>query len=245
MSAAVVPWLPAAAPGEEEAALAAFVRDWAAQWFVNLPVLRVATGKAARIGDSRYCLDPLSCASAGEADVFALGFQLVGEQAHPDNRRDRDILGTLGKACFDALAHQLDEIRGGTSGDPAAYRLIGEGQGWSIELMLDRAALNRLRKLAAGPGRAKPQLGSRSAALAPERIALGCRLGKSALTAAQLSQLAQGDVIVLDRKVNEALALTLGAQVASRGQGKIEPHASGPVLRIIESLDTSIESKRT
>jgi flagellar motor switch/type III secretory pathway protein FliN len=76
--------------------------------------------------------------------------------------------------------------------------------------------------------------GSRRDALAPQVVALGCHLGSASLTTREVAQLADGDVIMLDRQPGVPLVLTIEGRACASGKAKIVRAVEGALVTIAE-----------
>lgn len=112
---------------------------------------------------------------------------------------------------------------------------IGE-EGWHILLALGSRARIAIRRAAAGGGPA-PTLATLREAVAPERVAVGCHIGRATLSAGEVAGLAAGDLITFDRRLSDDLPLTVACQIASGGKARIVDEGEGPSVRIIHAAE--------
>jgi hypothetical protein len=239
-----IPWLPAAQPGEIADILDRAAARWLAEWFADPPRHRTepVAGDAAAIAWSGTAA---LAVGASALNAAALGNHIADRAGDLANPRDAELLTAVGNAAVLAFATHLHGMSGTEHGiaqnmDAAPfgagsrYRMICAEGGWSIDMMLDDRTSIALRKHRAGRGDG-PELVGLFEALADEDVALGCHLGKAALSAGELDQLAIGDLIVLDRRTDEALALTLHGEAASRGKATLAAQDDRVLLHITET----------
>jgi hypothetical protein len=116
------------------------------------------------------------------------------------------------------------------------FRVAASSGEWSLLLAFDEGMLIRLRKAMAGSSR-KPDVVPLSTALAGEEIPLGCHLGSATITFADLSALAAGDVLVLDRRLDAPVPLTIDGNLPRTGQAQIGPQAGAIQVTLTEAID--------
>lgn len=240
------PWLPSAAPGELERRLETVAAGWAAEWFPDADGLRIVAARPGTAEGLRWHGNRAAAVGATTADLIALGQDLAGGRADPGNPRDAVMLERLGEAAIGELAARLVQATGSGS---AAVEALADGAGhggmsyrlgmsadWGCRLAIDEAAQVELRRRMAGKER-RPSLGSISAALAPVEVTLGCHLGTATLATADLAGLTRGDLIVLEKRMDDSLALTVSGAPATRGKATLAIEAEAAVIRISEAID--------
>lgn len=242
MSPAPEPWLPPAADGEVERAVAAFAAPWALEWLPGAEEVRVQ-GHSARLGeDLSWFGAPGAVVGVTPAGRSKLAAILVGGQTDPENSVDRDLLDRLARAALDDLASRMEQGAGGE--DPRAaghmtFRLSCGDDGALLLLSLGARARTAMRKAAAGRG-PLPALASLREALAPEPIAIGCHIGRAELSAGEVAGLAPGDLITFDHRLTDELPLTVACQIAAKGKAKILDEGEGPAVRITQGPELSL-----
>jgi flagellar motor switch/type III secretory pathway protein FliN len=248
MSGRPTPWLPAAEPGALERDLARLAAGWSDDWLQAPPPITVAAGSP--VPDPAQAWH--GCAGAGlgtpAAAAIALGHAALGHRGDLANARDRQVVEAVGRRAAADLAERLCRIAapaeapGELAGPPdEATVLCLQGGEWSLAAALGSAAAVRLRRRFAGR-REPPPLARLGDALAGEAVTLGCHLGRAELSAGEVATLGAGDLVVLDRRVDDPLPLTVHGTVAARGRAAIEARADTHAIRITETLDLSAES---
>lgn len=240
------PWLPPDRSGQIERALGTLTEAWQADWFVH-PEGKT-TAAAPRPGarpDTWYGCTEAAVGIDREA-IVALGHAVTGKVSDPNNGRDRDLLGAVGRAAIADLALRLCEVTrwDGDCEEIAAdslaigasvYPITGAALGKRmLQVSLSEIAAVKLRKYHAGARRSLI-LGQLSAALSPESVRLGCHLGHASLSARDISQLDPGDVIVLDRVFGDALPLMVEGIQTSVGRADIQFEAGELTMKIVEA----------
>ena len=244
MSAAVALWLPPAQAGDVERAASVLVERWAGAWLASAGGIRVKSYSGRSTADLRWVGSAGAAAGIAPASLAKLGLALVAGQADLDNPADRAVLGRIAEAASNDLGERLTSLAGedvsAAEGAPASANLVlrvaPQDEGWSVGLSLGPAAQTALRKAAAGQAR-QPRLGRLADALAPEPIKIGCHLGTATISASELAELGEGDLIAFDRRVGDDLPLTFAAANAKRGTAKVIHDGAEVVVRIAESVD--------
>lgn len=241
MSEAPEPWLPpSAVEGEVERAVAAFLSPWVKDWLSRGDAVRVG-GHSAPVGED-LCWFGSTGAAVGitPATRTKFGMALVDGQADPDNPADRELLDRLIDAALADLAGRLGskgEALGVCASDiRSILRFSPENERWHLLLSLDSRARIAIRKAAAGHHPA-PALASLRDAVAPERVAIGCHIGRAALSAGEVAGLAPGDLITFDRRLADDLPLTVAGRIDAGGKAKIVDEGLGPAVRIIQAAE--------
>jgi hypothetical protein len=241
MTIAPAPWLPPAARGDVESALARWLGRWLEGWIAEPCRLRVQPRTRGEIRALQWRGAPGAMVGAGADAEAQLGRDLCGGEGDVAHQPDRDILRPLATRLLDDLASSLQGLAEPGNGRPLRdgvpdgelFTAAPEQGGWSIALALAPATVIALRKAVAAGGR-RAAVGSRQAAIAPQMARLGCQLGQTRLSAGDVAALAVGDVIVLDRRPGIPLPLTIEGHVCARGKVVITRSAEGAVMTIAE-----------
>lgn len=208
----VRPWLPPSVIADRlpTAALSAILDRWAADW---LPVAEVRVGRWER-GDGPG--DDLIL-STGRDGSDAVAQAMFGSPPEPLPEADRAKLDRATAACVDDLRRRLVEL----FGSPVPVDRVQSRHGCAIDLP-DRPGALRLSlsdTLLAGWIRAslpmaaaRPPVSSLARALDAQTIRLSALVGRCRLTLRELEGWAVGDVLVLDRPLDEALDLLIGGR---------------------------------
>lgn len=251
MSLVVSPWLPAASRSDLETVMRRVTEDWLAEWIEGYVAIDVVTparmdGKA---GDWRG--NAGRWLHVAEEDLVALGLAACAGRADRLNPVDRELLACVGDDMLADLMGRLGaeadagQMRGlgvvahgreGADGAKHRFGVAAEGQDWALLIALDETAVVRLRKAVAGTART-PALGSLSKALADETVRLGCHLGQTEITAAELFALAAGDVLVLDRRLDVPVPLTVDGNLPRKGKARIGADAAAIEVRLTEPIE--------
>ncbi|OQW70378.1 MAG: hypothetical protein BVN33_17545 [Proteobacteria bacterium ST_bin13] len=246
------PWLPdnTAAPKIAMGALAGMADGWSRAWIAGEPLR--AAGALVRI-DPRSELrqaqwhthDGGLTIGLSTSGLTALGAQVLGVSVANRSLADTALLDAVGGECIDDLKRCSAAVLGlpekgwsVASARPAGtvHRLEIASPARNPVLTLDLSvelfvALIKTR-LPAAP--LPSPLGRPADALATLPVSLSTLLGRSAITVAELSGLARGDVLVLDRALDAPLPLSIGGKPAFRGTCTISE--DGSALQIIEPL---------
>lgn len=239
-------WLPPEQPGEIPDLLRDLARRWLNEWIVE-PTLPDVEEVACEGRKFRWWGGRTFAIGASEQDRVALGRSVLGGEGDSSQGRDRQILEAVAVASLSALAETICRALGSdisaaectapsTVGGSRTYHLACPENGWAIEVMLTPEAAVGLRRHRAGR-HAAPELATLGAALADVEIDLGCHLGGALLSAGQLDDLAVGDLIVLDARLNDSLPLTLHGAIARLGKAEISAKGGAHHLRITENPD--------
>ncbi len=251
------PWLPAdtAAPTRVRGAIADMVDGWAREWFAGEPLR--ALGTLVRLTDPRGELRKTIWHVHGgglaigvtPAGTTALGAHVLGLAIGAERLpADLGVLERVGSDCLDALKRRAVALLGltdagdwifadGGSGSRAVYRLdiSNSLRNPAVVLELSSEAFAAFVK-AAMPAPAPQPLGTPADALANLPVRLAALVGGCELTVAELGELAPGDVVVLDRGLDETLPLAIDGARARFGACAIVAAADGPALEITCSL---------
>jgi len=217
-------------------ALAAWQREWLPDGapgpvFCLEAAPRAERWLAAQSGGSLHLL--VGCTPGWLAQ---LGAQLVGEP-QPDESRSTpgtSLAARLGEALVETLARRLlgttpaaaaAELRWDAEGVPEAWLAPGAGaalHGLSPALPFVIALSPALVAASLPKARAgrdgREALAPRSGAVETCAVELQAVVGNAELELGELARLSPGDVIVLDRRLDEPLALQLGVHRVARVQ---------------------------
>lgn len=253
MTLAFRPWLPAdtAAPRLALGALADMADAWSREWFAGEGAR--AAGALVRV-DARGELRKTAwhahegglAIGISASGIAALGAQVLGVAAGTERAAaDAALLETVGGECLDDLKKRSAVLlrlpeKGWTSADTQRagpfYRLEIAGPLRNPVLTLEVSAdlFVGLVKAKLPPAPASAPLGRPAEALAALPVSLSALLGRSSITVAELSGLAAGDVLVLDRALDAPLPLAIGGTLAPRGACTVSE--DGSALKITQAL---------
>lgn len=251
MTLTVSPWLPAASRADLDILMRRVINRWLADWIVEAVRVDIATPAPAPGSADSWRGAHGAWLYQRPDDVVALGLAACDGRADLINPVDRALLEQVGSEMLEDLVGRL----GGNAGinatsrsGPAAsghdgperekyrFRVAGSPGDWSLLLAFDDTGLIRLRKAAAGSYRT-PDLVPFSVALAGEEVGLGCHLGSAQITAADISALAIGDVLVLDRCLDAPVPLTVDGHRLRTAEARIEAQAGAIQVTVTETID--------
>lgn len=251
MTATSLPWLPkdALEPACFERAISTLVGEWSEAWFVKVRAsCRIKLRAVAANGPSmlawRQWGDECGV-GIDEAGRLALAEAMLDRSipATAVGPNDRPLLDNITKRCVEDLLGRVGwlidrdrspEIVAAEFGGPTMTWEIGlKKANATLSLMVGQGALVRWRKSLAprSPTRALMPLAK---ALAPQPVEIAVGLGASRLTLAEVEGLSAGDVVMLDSKTGDVLALRAAGQPIPI-KGRLSQDASGPSLNIIEA----------
>lgn len=219
------------------------VADWSGRWFRDHRLIRQ------RLQYTEAPASPPAVASTSRVAVRATPASvetLTGQALDADllrletNDTDQAIVAALGVALLQDLATVLDTALI-AEGDAAAadgsgvvlIELTDEDGRRMLVIETSRAVLADAR-LAALPERArrKGPLTSVRTAVADVPVTLSASLGSAAITLPDARRLAPGDVIVLDRSLDQAIDLVPANGGAAVACARLADTASPPSLRL-------------
>ncbi|HEX8232307.1 MAG TPA: FliM/FliN family flagellar motor C-terminal domain-containing protein [Caulobacteraceae bacterium] len=243
------PWLPLASSLAEvvRAKAEEAVGLWNGRWFVR-PTVRV--GRLSVLNEwadqtSERGWGPLgrslafNCSDAGRRRLSHLALAAPAA-ASPLNEEDERLFGHLVERMLADLGESLETALG-ASPTPAATG-IGRRGGLQLDLGEDGAprlaAIAIPRRIAASyyravkPPASRPSkpLAKRSAALADTRVPLEVQLGQAELALNELGTLAVGDVLVLDRRIDQVLEVTPVGSPQPAGRARLVKSDTGMAL---------------
>lgn len=257
MAAAYTAWLPREAFGASgvEHLLSEVAQGWSHKWFVGRSVECRHDVVPSMGGDEiryRVLEDGLAIGLANDPHLTIAG-AMLGATIDRRKARPADIklFDRLAAACIDDLCSRLTRAfklgndgrwREGRPGeglpfDDARFNVLGFA-GAAAPLITAFVALDlEVGLIKSGlPPTPESELKPLSAALAGQKVSLAAFLGRCDLTIADLSGLAEGDVVVLDRKLDSSLDLALDGKVKA-GRCSIEQDGEQLQLKIVEPLN--------
>jgi hypothetical protein len=218
MNGGVSPWLPKNAfdPAAIKAVFAAPIAAWSNAWFARLAAapsqLRPIRATASQTMQIRGEHVRLELTGIGKRQLLECALDVDLNDA-PRSDCDNHLLDALLVDILNDLVNRLD---GALEGE--AYDSTGDAVTLSVSLgtvdvlefdMAVPLLVPLLKAYLGGPSDSAIPLGSRSAALrATKVVAHGC-LGNANISLDDLNQLAVGDVLVVDRRLDERVALKL------------------------------------
>lgn len=236
-------WLPPAKVGEVEAALSRLAETWLKRWLVDPGAPACSrrpsiNGKAPPIDEGRVIVN---------ADLSALARAACASRAEPGNGRDSAVVDALAQHMLRDFLDQLPRLND-CAFVPAAsaasrltlFRLKDAAQGWTIELQLDELQLVAVRRSAAGSSKRSAPEAVRKA-VSSEKATLGCHLGVARLSAAEAASLAQGDLLVLDSKHTDPLAITVAGRRCSAGRARISTDHAAVAVKVEQPIDFAFD----
>lgn len=180
---------------------------------------------------------------AGHPQLSRLALALVGYAATPARPADEPILEAIAVSSLEDLHRRFLHLFGITiPSEPvretgladAARFVFGYGPGLSFELLATRAALTQMRKLLAKPLRPPSALGRLSEAIGKQPIQLGVAIGDAKLGLNDLRMLSVGDIVILDRAIDDDLYITFHENTASDLRCRIERDGQRALLRLTQ-----------
>lgn len=241
------PWLPAGAGASAQvrSALNELVSGWSRAWFPKANV-RVR-GEMTRIAEPTRVLNRAVCHSSGEGLAILLAsktemrlgiatLDIAALSAHTS--ADEELLRHVGSSCLEDLkkravtalgiaSPQWSEHPNGHTATTPTYRLAvaEDADAPLLHLELSAARLAAfVKRLLPAPPRKSP-LEPAAAAMARVRLKLSALAGGCDITVSELRDLAPGDVLILDRAVNESMPIAINGHPVKRGQCTLEDRA--------------------
>ncbi len=246
-------WLPADTPVPRLmfAALADMADAWSRDWFA---------GDAMRAAGALVRVDPRAelrktqwhtheeglAIGISASGVAALGAQVLGVPVVSERpAADGALLESVGCECLDDFKRRsvvllrLSEkgwTAGGAQRSGQVHRLeiAGQARNPVLTLQLSADLFVALVKAKLPPAPIPAPLGKPAHALGALPVSLSALLGRSAITIAELAELATGDVLVLDRALDAPLPLAIGGLCTSRGSCIVSD--DGAALKITQAL---------
>lgn len=243
----VRPWLPSHAleDGVLEDVLSSMIHAWAAKWFVQPAVYRVAVRFSESIGRS--------CSSSRVPGAV----EILSENAHVDvgaamlgadltrkrvSRNDKAVLSSLGRICFDDLQAEFDALEasygahwsGGAAGICCHVAAVPEQAAFDILIPANAAISLRMGAIPGARSTDHDDLLGRDQQIGRVQVEMGARIGMAKLTAIELDNLVCGDVIVTNTPVDAELDLVVDGRVQRGVKCKYERFDNKPTLRICQ-----------
>jgi flagellar motor switch/type III secretory pathway protein FliN len=207
------------------------VAEWSAHWFASgtLGLSAWGLGQDAVVpGDAtwRDCGGSLQASCSARAGLRLACMALGARSEHVDlNDRDRSLLSALSRRMIDDLAERLRRLLGlsGVAIAPPASKprfiaKVSDGCDTLVAIAIPFALLIKLCRQALP--RARPPataLQSRREAVTPTGIRLEATLGSALLGLADVRDLAVGDLLVLDRTVDDTVELSVAGVPVGQG----------------------------
>lgn len=230
------------------------VGDWGSHWLPKVkPACRtrlreIGSADPGRLSWRRWGEE--CSVSIDEAGRLALAEAMLDKviAANSVKSVDRPILADITNRALDDLIGRIswliDQDRAppihdgeGMPGPGISWEISLKRSGMAIGLTVHSAALIRWRK-ALAPLAGQPGLTRLATALQEQKLQVGLAAGQGALSLAELENLAVGDVVVLDRRVEGPLEL-LAEGTPTGIMGKIVHDQEAPRLDIIEKKKVS------
>lgn len=222
--------------GRIRQALSEALDGWSRAWFASARA-DVAPGGAGRLSVADEQADAvgqyarLSLSGGGKRRLLeaALGEGLEGKVLSP---ADRHLLDAFHAGLAADLVERIDRLLGREAGPQMRLELTLGGRPIGA-LRVSREAVVALvrRALPASSGATAFPI-SRVVAVAHLPVAVEAVLGTALVTIDDAKGLAAGDVIVLDRRVDEAAQLRMDGGGAIVARGRLVPHERGNSLII-------------
>lgn len=252
-------WLPAdaKAPLAAIAAIGNSVGTWSAEWFAGDGLrlagsfVRSAAPRTELRNVSRYLCDGGLALVLGRASIKAIGALILSVPLGDLERTAADIalLEKVGAECFEALKQRLAalfEIDRGADwsksdtaclAGPVQRISIAASQSTDLQLAIELSEdmFARFVKSRLAPAAPEGPLGAPAQALAGLRIELSAALGKCGISVAELSRLAPGDVLQLDRALDQEVPLAVGFKPLGRGACTIVQNDGALALELTQS----------
>jgi flagellar motor switch/type III secretory pathway protein FliN len=151
--------------------------------------------------------------------ILDIAFAMLGEPARGDlTTRDLRLLRRLAGDALDDLLSRLED----TLPDDDAGSIGPEQERWGrvlamdgepiLRVSLDRADVCLLARRAFGPTHAAGGLDRASVALAGVEVSIAAQIGRASLAIDEIGALEPGDILVLDREVNDPVDLVVAGR---------------------------------
>lgn len=224
MDATARAWLPESALTLDavRATLAPTLDRWATRWFVR---------DIADIAEVTRCAE----AFAGRIELLADGKRLLIEaalatnEAPPTSANDERLLDALVDRISGDLLAQLG--RAPAAGERGFAIVVALGGGPLLTLTLPEPDLVERVKAGRSPTiRERPRLTARTVAARGAAVAIEAVLGHGGLTLAELETIAVGDVVRLDRRLEEGITLRLAGSGQALAHGTLGRDGAMPAI---------------
>ena len=239
---AVVDWLTASP-------LTALVDDWSSQWFMtgrsHVGAWEVIAPGALETGITATAEGlALSCGPCVPDRLQALVFGMppTARPTPADGRQMTEVV----RSCLEDLKRRLTQLYGLSSdarwqdvgvmplalpGRRCAVSLGGSARDGEIGIVLDDELAVRCIKARLPPATAGKALRPRQRTLADLSVELSALVGTCRLGLSQMAGCAVGDVLVLDRPLDESLELAVDSHIVSDCDCRLVDH--GDALRLV------------
>lgn len=256
MTAAYTAWLPreALGAGAVERVLSGVAEQWSRKWFIGRTVQRLEhVAPTVAIDDLQFrVLEDGLAVALHNGSSLAIARAMLDTKIDVGKAKSTDLklFERLAAGCLDDLCARLTQAfklakesrwRGGKPDeglpfDGARFCALGFA-GLGAPLMYLFVTLDlEVDFIRSGLPPSRPiKLEPLAAGLAGQKVQVSAFLGRSDLTIADLSGLAKGDVVVLDRKFDSPVDLALDGRVKA-GQCRVEQEGAQLRLKIVEPL---------
>lgn len=232
MTADARAWLPREAftVAHLDAALAPILRDWSACWFASSEFSVVDVRRDPRLSQAlassqiRRSRDVLEISAAGRGKraliELGLGLELEGLSLNEHDHAVLDcMVGRLLGDLIDRAAHLIGSPSGTDLKMHSVTVAIGHRGVEVAQLSFPDWAIVDAIKASMSPTKPSASLADPARALGDIAVTLEGQLGRIPLSIDELSNLAVGDILVIDRKHSASVDLVVqpGGRVAARG----------------------------
>lgn len=218
MATAYDPWLPAAAIARavDELPVRRVIGEWAAAWFVGAPpTVRPASGPVETLPSGALWVSEGVALVVGAEAEAVLGELIFGAVPADATAGDRTTIASVVAACLADLRARLAKVVGAAAwrtGEVAPARRwqwrVDAARAAVLHVAVEEAAIVR-RVRAALPAVDDVPLVTLAQAMASQRVDVAALAGRSRVTTVELTQLAGGDVVVLDRALDAPAPLAI------------------------------------
>ncbi len=224
--------------------------SWASDWFPgSIPVrtsLNVAASQAANSPEPHFVSGGCGV-YLPEVDQLALAKALLGMDRGDTEDSDREIFGSVTKSAVDDLLARFgsdlfeDKPRAssqpGSASEPGAakvrYTLTLGAPSIALILEMPRSRAVEARCRLVAPRKARLPLHDPAVALADLQVELGAQLGQVELSVPEVRQLAPGDVVILDRAVEDPMEVVIERSVSTGLRCRLQTNADALQLTLI------------
>jgi flagellar motor switch/type III secretory pathway protein FliN len=226
-------WLPRQAFEEDavRAALDEVVAAWSAAW-ISGAAARISAVRARRAASAPEPNTIQAKGRVASAELSPLGKRqlleaVLGANLSMERLRtgDHKVLEALARQMIEDLTLRLDRafVRAGPcAGEPELLMMLALAEREFLALAVhEHVLVPALRVRLGGANPASPVPHSRAKALGPMQLAIQAVLGRAELTMQELEGLGIGDVVVLDRDLNEPVELRLTGVESPLARGKL------------------------
>jgi hypothetical protein len=226
-----ISWLPAMAIERGVATLpfASVIKDWSSTWFADGQVVLVAQESGAPLlfdvasGDAWEIPKGLALMSVPNMQMALAGLLYGTPDEEALTREDRLVLEACGETCLTDLRNRLTaalRLPGDAAWrprtEPAA--IAASARAWQVETMAGRCIARLVAtealivdwvKSRLPPTTSRAPLASLPAALSSQKVTVSARVGGCRLATRDLGDLEIGDVVLLDKTVNDDALLAV------------------------------------